>query len=92
MQTLTEMQYSINQITVSLTRIEGKQNEHSQILNDHTQILDGHTKILNDHTEKFDQIFETLAEHSIALDTLIEWADDVQTVVKIPFAKTEKID
>ncbi|MGM9670676.1 MAG: hypothetical protein ACI3XD_03780 [Oscillospiraceae bacterium] len=32
---------------------------------------------------------ETLDEHTVALNTLIEWADDAQVVVKIPFAKTK---
>lgn len=32
---------------------------------------------------------ETLDEHTIALNTLIEWADDAQVVVKVPFAKTK---
>lgn len=31
----------------------------------------------------------TLAEHTIALNTLIEWADDAQVVVKVPFAKAK---
>jgi hypothetical protein len=30
MQTLTEMRESLNQITVSLTRIEGKQDDHTK--------------------------------------------------------------
>lgn len=32
---------------------------------------------------------ETLDERTIALNTLIEWADDAQVVVKVPFAKTK---
>ena len=32
---------------------------------------------------------EVLSDHTAALNTLIEWADDVQVVVKIPFAKNE---
>ena len=33
------------------------------------------------------EIKETQAEHTEALNTLIEWADEVQVAVKIPFAK-----
>lgn len=39
-----------------------------------------HTRILRQHTEKLDE-FQT------CIDTLIDWADDAQVVVKIPFAK-----
>lgn len=30
-----------------------------------------------------------LSEHTTALNTLIEWADDAQVVVKIPFAQAK---
>lgn len=39
--------------------------------------------------ETIAEMKETLDEHTIALNTLIEWADDAQVVVKIPFAKTK---
>jgi hypothetical protein len=37
--------------------------------------------------EKQDAQTEVLAEHSAAFNTLIEWADDFQSIVKIPFGK-----
>ena len=34
-------------------------------------------------------IKEIQGEHTTALNSLIEWADDAQVVVKIPFAQTK---
>lgn len=39
--------------------------------------------------ETITEMKETLDEHTVSLNTLIEWADDAQVVVKIPFAKTK---
>ena len=36
-----------------------------------------------------DEMKETLKEHSISLDALIEWTDNVQEVVRVPFAKAK---
>ena len=33
------------------------------------------------------EIKETLDEHTVALDALIEWTDNVQEIVRVPFAK-----
>ena len=37
------------------------------------------------------EIKETLDEHGEALDALIEWTDNVQEVVRVPFAKTKAV-
>jgi len=74
----------LTEINDRLTRIEVKQDEQTETLCKHTEILNEHTEMLAEHTE-------ILAEHTAALNTLIEWADNVQTVVQIPFAKTENI-
>ena len=34
---------------------------------------------------------ETLDEHGEALDALIEWTDNVQEVVRVPFAKPKAV-
>ena len=41
-------------------------------------------KILEEHTE-------ILEDHSVALNELLAWAEDVQVVVRIPFAQTKPI-
>ena len=38
-----------------------------------------------------ESIKETLAEHGEALDALIEWTDNVQEVVRVPFAKPRMV-
>lgn len=35
------------------------------------------------------KIKEVQAEHSEALDALIEWTDNVQEIVRVPFAKVK---
>lgn len=37
------------------------------------------------------EIKETLDEHGEALDDLIEWTDNVQEVVRVPFAKPKAV-
>lgn len=37
------------------------------------------------------EIKETLDEHGEALDALIEWTDNVQEVVRVPFAKPKAV-
>lgn len=37
------------------------------------------------------EIKETLEEHGDALDALIEWTDNVQEVVRVPFAKPKAV-
>ena len=41
-------------------------------------------KIQEEHTE-------ILEDHSVALNELLAWAEDVQVVVRIPFAQTKPI-
>lgn len=38
-----------------------------------------------------EEVKETLAEHSEALGALIEWTDNVQEVVRVPFAKPGRL-
>ena len=38
-----------------------------------------------------ESIKETLAEHGEALEALIEWTDNVQEVVRVPFAKPRMV-
>ena len=41
--------------------------------------------------EDMEQVKETLDEHSEALEALIEWTDNVQEVVRVPFAKPRAV-
>lgn len=53
--------------------------------------VDDMDKRLGKMEEDITGIKETLEEHGEALDALIEWTDNVQEVVRVPFAKPKAV-
>ena len=55
----------------------------------HTR-LDAIDTRLNTIDTQLAEIKETQAEHTVALNELIEWADEAQIVVKVPLGQVKK--
>ena len=55
------------------------------------QMLEKMQSDITDIRADITEIRETQEEHTTALNELIEWADEVQVVVRVPFAQPKPI-
>lgn len=55
------------------------------------QMLEKMQSDITDIRADIAEIRETQEEHTTALNELIEWADEVQVVVRVPFAQPKPI-
>ena len=78
----------MNNEELILQKLTDMQQDITGMQQDITGMKQGITGMKQDITD----IKETLSEHTYSLNTLIEWAEDVAVVVRVPFAKTADHD
>ena len=85
----------ILEILAGMSQQMGTINERLDRMDERLDKMDERLDRMDERLDKMqndmDEMKETLEEHSISLDALIEWTDNVQEVVRVPFAKAKTL-